>query len=395
MGNLSALSPVAESRLAPLDRQADQVLIAANPRAGAFSSTSAIAILAEALRAQQLVPQVITDLAALAEAARSLLAAGRLRAVVAAGGDGTLAELVNRTSPDTPLAAYPRGTANLLAGYLGLRARPAEFSEMLAAGKAIRVDAGQVTWLGQAPAPGAGQGGATADPGAAEGGAALGPADSNPCPTRIFLIMGGVGFDADVVQRLHRDRTGHIRPWSYAKPILESLRTYGYPELRYECVPTACKRTEPTELQSTQAAAPDEFAQFDEHGGQADRRRQSFTARWLFVQNLPCYAGRLNFAPQAAACDGVLDVCAFQHGSLWNGLRYAAAVWMGAHLRSTEVRSLRTNRVLVSADVPVPVQLDGDPGGYTPALIEALPARVRLIVPAARLEAGELGIQPG
>ncbi|MGC4002636.1 MAG: diacylglycerol kinase family protein [Pirellulales bacterium] len=47
------------------------------------------------------------------------LRAGTLRAVVAAGGDGTLNALVNRLPAETPFLMLPLGTENLVAKYLG------------------------------------------------------------------------------------------------------------------------------------------------------------------------------------------------------------------------------------------------------------------------------------
>lgn len=386
MLNSSTLSFAADERLAPLEPHADQVLIAVNPRAGAASSTAAIAGLADELRKQHLRAEVITDLATLADGARSLLAAGRLRAVVAAGGDGTLAELVNRTTPDTPLAVYPRGTANLLAGYLGLRANPADFAAMLAGGRAVRFDAGLATWLGSpARSSGAGQGSLAGD--GQPPPPATSPQQQAASASRIFLIMAGVGFDADVVQRMHQNRTGHIRWWGYAKPILESIRTYAYPELRCECAATAPQPAGPGMAPTVESSAPKQVAQTTpDVEATDDAGVEAVSARWVFVHNLPCYAGRLNIAPQAAANDGLLDVSAFERGSLWNGLRYVTEVWRGTHQRSSDVRSLRTGRLVIAADVPVPVQLDGDPGGCTPVAIEVLPARVRLIVPPNRLK---------
>ena len=57
-------------------------------------------------------------------AAEQTLAAGTLRAVVAAGGDGTIRLIAKRTPPGTPLAVLPLGTENLLARYLELTADP-------------------------------------------------------------------------------------------------------------------------------------------------------------------------------------------------------------------------------------------------------------------------------
>ena len=124
-------------------------------------------------------------------------------ALVAAGGDGTVAELVNRTAVGMPIAVFPMGTANLLAGYLNIFPKFQPFARMLRRGATVRLDAG-----------------------AANG--------------RIFLLMVGCGFDAEVVHRLHSTRGGHISMWSYAKPIFESIRSYQYPELRlyYDCAPS-------------------------------------------------------------------------------------------------------------------------------------------------------------
>ncbi len=297
--NTAALNSAMNRNVDRASAKADLVLIVANPRAGAGSSAAAIRRLVTAIHGHRLQAQVITDLAELSEIAASAQAEGRLRAVVAGGGDGTLAEVVNRTTPDTPLAVFPLGTANLLANYLGLQPRANEFAAMLATGAAVRMDAGRVTWLDfQRPdSGGAGEGGAN-DAARSVQNAARG------AKSRIFLIVAGVGFDAAVVERLHRERTGHIRSWSYAKPILESLRTYAYPALRYEC---AVSSAESISLADTVSLA----ANCGAVGSPASDGQtkllpvDSYVARWLFVHNLPRYACGLNFArmrPELTAC---------------------------------------------------------------------------------------------
>ena len=61
-----------------------------------------------------------TRLRLLAQEAAQLLTAGQLRAVVAAGGDGTIRLIAEQTPPGTPLVVLPLGTENLLARYLEL-----------------------------------------------------------------------------------------------------------------------------------------------------------------------------------------------------------------------------------------------------------------------------------
>lgn len=294
--------------------QADRILIAANPRSGSGPSAHLVRSVAELLRERRFQVDTLTDLDALTQAVRDLQPTGRLRAVVAAGGDGTVAEILNRTEPGVPLAVFPLGTANLLAKYLHIAALPDRFAETVATGRICRLDCAQANG-------------------------------------RIFFLMAGVGFDAEVVRRLHSERRGHINYLTYAKPTLSALRSYQYPILRMHC-----------ELSGDDSAV-------------------DFKARWAFIVNLPCYAGGLQFAPDAVGTDGLLNVCTFSRGSFWNSLRYLGYVLMRRHPRIADCRMGVATRMRIESDAPVPYQLDGDPGGMLPLEIEMLPGRLTLVVP--------------
>ncbi|MFN9718994.1 MAG: diacylglycerol/lipid kinase family protein, partial [Planctomycetota bacterium] len=69
----------------------------------------------------------------------------RLHCIVAAGGDGTVADVVNR-HPGRPIAVLPLGTENLLARFLGMKRSGTQVA------KAIR--AGTTFWLDTAVANG-------------------------------------------------------------------------------------------------------------------------------------------------------------------------------------------------------------------------------------------------
>jgi diacylglycerol kinase family enzyme len=177
---------------------------------------------------------------------------------------------------------------------------------------------------------------------------------------RIFLLMAGCGFDAEVVERLHRKRSGgNISYWTWATPILDAVRNYGYPDLRITA----------------------------ETGEEGDAGHIEYRARWAFAVNLPCYAGGLLVAPRAVGTDGLLDVTTFDKGSFWHGLRYVGLVALGWHQVLSDYRSTRVKHVRIESNEPVPYQLDGDPGGVLPLDIDVLDERLTVLAPRTRLVA--------
>ena len=295
-----------------INPQADQVLIAVNPRSGRGPSAALVEALAAELSRRQLHPRLIGDLDQLASAAARLHAAGSLRLVVTAGGDGTLAEVVNRVGPEMVLAPFPLGTANLMANYLGFSRDVPRMAGAIAAGQTTQLDAGLANG-------------------------------------RIFLMMIGCGFDGEVVHRLHAARQGHIRYWSYLKPVWSAIRSYQYPALRIYCDPLPDGTSEP------------------------------LTAAFAFVSNLPTYGGGFRFSPLADPADGQLNVCALRGASLWRGLWYAALARAGRLDWSKGCQQATCRRLRIEADGPARYQLDGDPGGQLPLDVAVLPRRLTLL----------------
>ncbi len=294
----------------PADRR--DVLILRNPKAGAEDSEHRTRELAESLTARGFEVREFTDIDAFSHEVGLRTARGSLRAVVSAGGDGTATLVVDRVPVGTPILLFPLGTENLLSRYVGHGFQTPQAVELIEQGAIVRLDAGLANG-------------------------------------RLFLIVLGCGFDADVVQRVHRGRAGHINRWTYAKPILQSIRSYDYPELKIYC---------------------------ETEAGEAE----SWACRWAFVVNLPRYAGGLNFVPSATGSDGLLNVCTFRRGSLWRGLRYLLAVMMGRHLQSPDVRTSAVRTLRIESNQPVSYQLDGDPGGELPVEIQVLPERLTLLI---------------
>jgi diacylglycerol kinase family enzyme len=294
-----------------------------NPRAGAQDRRAVVEKLARELAVRGFQVEVFTDVDGLAAEADAVLAAGELRAVVAAGGDGTLRLIAEHTPVGTPLLLLPLGTENLLARYLELSADTTRLADVVVEGLVARFDAGQAG-------------------------------------DRLFNLMVGCGFDADVVRRLHRARQGHIHHLSYAKPILESILEYNYPELRVR------------------------YARVDATSD-ADLSEE-IRSRWVFVVNLPRYAGGLSFSSRASGTDGLLDVCTFKEGSLWHGLVYLGGVMLGQHEGMQDFVRVQTRRLRIEAAGPAAYQLDGDPGGELPVEISVVPGRLTLLVARAWIE---------
>ncbi|MCA9107351.1 MAG: hypothetical protein KDA83_18185 [Planctomycetales bacterium] len=237
--------------------------------------------------------------------------------VIAAGGDGTVSMLSDWLRPTTPLAILPLGTENLLARHFEFPTGPREFVERWCFGPRI--------WL---------------DAGLANG--------------KMFLVMASVGFDADVVTRLHRERAGHIRHWSYFKPLWRSIKTYRYPELRIV----------------------------------TDNHERPIKARWAWIFNVPRYAMGLPIAPDANGHDGKLDLCTLRGGQLLRGIVYFLGIVLRRHRGWRDTHVERATHMRIESDEPVPYQIDGDPGGELPLEIAILPRRLTLVdKPAQRIAA--------
>jgi diacylglycerol kinase (ATP) len=326
-------------RLAIVPRaEARHVLISVNPRAGSRSRHEHVGDIERVLAATGFQPHVSTELEELIERAAAEWNAGRLRAVVAVGGDGTASFVRSRLPLEIPMMALPLGTENLLARYLDQSAAATSVRETLELGVTVELD--------------------------------LGRADG-----RMFLLMISAGFDAEVIRRLHVGRTGNITRRSYVLPTLGTIYGYRYPELQLYC-------------------------------GDAESLGEPKRCRSIFAFNLPLYALRLPFAPQAVGTDGMLDVCAFGRGGLWSMSRYLWHVARGKHAGLNDVSALRVRRFRLEADgVPdVAYQLDGDIGGTLPVDVDVLPGQLRLFVscetarrlgfevPTARVAALEAGV---
>jgi diacylglycerol kinase family enzyme len=300
--------------------------IAANASSGVGKGRARVARLVRALETRGLETRVAWTVAERGELVEAANADADCRCLVAAGGDGTVAALVNER-PQVPVTTLPAGTENLFASHFGIRRDPERVAEMIASGRARSIDLGFASG-------------------------------------RLFTLMAGLGFDADVVSRHHSARVGpggRLRTThraAYVEPVLRSSLVYPFPTLEIEAE--------------------------TEHGP------ERLTGTTAIFFNLPRYALRLRFAPAAPEDDGLLDLVVFRNPGPFQALRYLWLVFRGLHLRRPGVYHRRVARASVTADANVPVQLDGDPGGSLllaggqPWTVSVVPRALDVLAPVPR-----------
>ncbi|WP_265574038.1 diacylglycerol/lipid kinase family protein [Venatoribacter cucullus] len=177
-----------------------QVLIIFNPTAGTASQQLIDAIEQRLQQAGVTVQRYATRHAG---DAMDYLAAydGELDVVAAAGGDGTLNEVVNgmrqRDNQSWRLAIIPTGTTNVLATELGIRRRAGALAQMILNGREQALYPGRING-------------------------------------RRFLLMAGVGYDAWVVDKVDLALKKKAGKLAYVKSMLQQLRHFGRKQYRLQ-----------------------------------------------------------------------------------------------------------------------------------------------------------------
>ncbi len=285
------------------------VAIQRNPKSGSGRRRSQLLELISHLKHFDLHPRLFSSRQRMAAYLEDPKRRENLVCIVAAGGDGTVDDVINRFR-GVRIAVLPLGTENVIARCLKLPRSGKDVAEMIRANHSRRID---LCTLGN----------------------------------RRFVVMASFGFDAEVVRRLHASRGGHIRKTDYLKPIWDSLRKYEYPELQIY----------------------------------VDDSETPLTGRMAIISNLPDYALRLPVARDAVVDDGLIDLRLFRNGSAFQMFRYFYKVATATHENLDDVQSVRAGHLRIESSKPVPIQIDGDPGGWTPVEIRVLPAELEILVP--------------
>lgn len=170
------------------------VAIQRNPTSGTGKRAGLLLDLIRELKRHGITPRMFANRSKMQSRLAEPSARENLLCVVAAGGDGTVGDVINRY-PGLPIAVLPLGTENLLAKYLKVQPSGKQVADLIAAGSRRKLDVGQLNG-------------------------------------RSFTLMASCGFDANVVHLTHANRRGHIRKWHYGPPIWNSILKYKHPPLR-------------------------------------------------------------------------------------------------------------------------------------------------------------------
>jgi len=298
------------------------LVIIANPRAGRGRVDAALPRVERVLRGQGLDYRIVrtTHPGHATEAARQALLGGE-RFLVAAGGDGTVHEVVNGmladgqpVVPDAVLGVVAAGSGCDLIKSFGLPADAEQAAGHLAGDRVLAIDVGYVTCAGQ---------------------------DQQ----RYFVNIAQAGLGAAVVARTAGlTRTGKLLGGAkYAVGFWLTLPRFQPAPVRLDADGHAC----------------------------------SWRAFNVVVANCRFYGGGMQISPRSDPCDRLLDVLVMT-GSKSNSFTTLPKVYKGAHLPHRHIAELRAGQLVIDTGTPFPVEADGELLGSTPASFGLIPGVINL-----------------
>lgn len=232
--------------------------------------------------------------------------------VIVAGGDGTINEVIQALAgSETALGVLPTGTVNVWAREMSIPLDDRKAREALAHGQTRYVDLGRVN-------------------------------------DRYFLLMAGVGLDAQVTQIVERRPLKRLGVLGYALAAL----WFG-PGYRGFSLTLRLDDAQPMRMRALQ----------------------------IIAGNTRLYGGAFKFTWLARCDDGLLDLCVVRQRSLWARLLLIRDFLLKKDRRRLRVSYSTFTKAVIETAEPVAIQIDGDPLGYTPATFTIVPGALKVLVP--------------
>lgn len=266
------------------------------------------------------------------EVTRQALLTGEV-CVIAVGGDGTLSEAVSGyfneagepVNPDAAIGLLPCGTGSDFCRSVGLKNRQTALQAIIA-GKSRPIDVIKIQITGP---------------------------DGQPVE-RYSINVVSFGLGGEVVRLVNGWRTtwpswigGHAR---FVLAALKALKTY---------------QNHPVQIL------------FDDQTN-AEKDGYAFS-NFLVAANGRFAGGGMKFAPLAELDDGLMDVVLTNQAERSDIIKELPRIRFGAHLRNPKVRLVKSRAVTINSWPPLPVDVDGETAGFTPARLTIKPAALRFI----------------
>jgi diacylglycerol kinase family enzyme len=101
----------------------------------------------------------------------------------------------------------------------------------------------------------------------------------------------------------------------------------------------------------------------------------------VIVANGVWHGGGMMLAPDARPDDGAFDVILIGDVSKWDFLTTAPKIYKGRHISHPKIEVVRSARAVVDALEHLPIEVEGEQVGTTPATFEVVPRALRVRVP--------------
>lgn len=243
--------------------------------------------------------------------------------LIAVGGDGTVHEVVNGIAgrSGVELAVVPRGTGRDFVRTYGIPRALDEAIEIAAHGKVREIDLGRAR----------------------------------------FRTWEGASAEAFFVNIASAGMSGAI-----AKRTNETSKAFGGKVSYFWATLAVFARWQTSEISVAV--------------GSETRRARMHD---VIVANGRFFGGGMMICPGAEPDDGLFDVLLIGNLTKRDLLLTLPKTYRGKHLPHPKAELLRGSTVEIDAPEPLPVELDGEQPGTTPARIELVPRALRLRVPAS------------
>jgi YegS/Rv2252/BmrU family lipid kinase len=259
--------------------------------------------------------------------------------VIAAGGDGTYNEIANGLAySNIPMAILPLGTTSVLAKELNIREDIESALQIALHGKRQTIHMGKITFTED-------RGQKTEDRGQrTEDRVKSRPLSDPNCSlvTRYFILMAGIGFDAEAVLNVNERIKKISGKFAYILSGIRALINYN-----------------PSQI----------LLRFDSN---------EISGYNAIIGKASCYGGNFKITPDASLKDPNFYVFLMHKKGRINLIREAFSIILKkTRIHSEDVSYFKSNKIEIDGDAPI--QIDGDYIGRLPAKLEIVTDALKLI----------------